>query len=463
MLIRFVVNNMLSFGKEMEFNTLPSPRYSRMNEHKYVIGDISVLKLSSIYGANGAGKSNIVKLLQIFKEIILKEQLPLNFKNMNFKLGLNDQKSQILAIEFFQDDITFSYAIEVLNNVILREELHKTCTGKEQGEVVFERKTLDNGNTLINFFEEFYLDEENKVLKNVIEKNLSKQDKPIFKLLTTLNNPSLKDVAVALKWFINTLVIIHPNSKPVAIAHKIDIDSKFNEYAEEIMCSFNVGICGLRAEKKDLNEFFGDDKPEELAEIIKVLNEKDNSIDQIKSNSKLFGLTSNNGNEIVIVKENGKILVKQVKFEHERLDGGKEIFNLEEESDGTIRLLDFIPAFKDIVSEKKVYIIDEIERSIHPLLIKELLNKFSSDDKTNGQLIFTTHEANLLDQEIFRQDEIWFVEKDKNGCSDLYSLSDFKNHHTIDIRKGYLTGRYGAIPFLANLQDLNWHKDDSEK
>ena len=80
-----------------------------------------------------------------------------------------------------------------------------------------------------------------------------------------------------------------------------------------------------------------------------------------------------------------------------------------------------------------------------------------------SQIIFTTHESNLLDLEIFRQDEIWFAEKKQTGSTDLYALSDFKEHNTIDIRKGYLNGRYGSIPFLANLQDLNWHKYDSKK
>ncbi|NDC41430.1 MAG: hypothetical protein EBZ77_07770 [Chitinophagia bacterium] len=100
--------------------------------------------------------------------------------------------------------------------------------------------------------------------------------------------------------------------------------------------------------------------------------------------------------------------------------------------------------------------IDEIERSIHPALIKELIRKFAADDTTLGQLIFTTHESNLLDQQLFRPDEIWFAEKNKQGATELYALSEFKEHHTIDIRKGYLNGRYGAIPFLSNLTDLNW-------
>lgn len=130
---------------------------------------------------------------------------------------------------------------------------------------------------------------------------------------------------------------------------------------------------------------------------------------------------------------------------------------MQEESDGTVRLLDLVPAFRDLVQKKKVYFIDEIERSLHPLLIKNLIKKFSEDKDTKGQLIFTTHESNLLDQDIFRQDEIWFAEKDNTGSTDLYSLSSFKEHKTIDIQKGYLSGRYGSIPFLGNLQDLNWH------
>jgi len=103
-----------------------------------------------------------------------------------------------------------------------------------------------------------------------------------------------------------------------------------------------------------------------------------------------------------------------------------------------------------------VVVIDEIECNIHPMLIKELIAKFSFDESTQGQLIFSTHETSLLDQDIFRPDEIWFTEKKADGCTDLYSLSAFHVHHTIDIRRGYFAGRYGAIPFLGNLRDLNW-------
>ena len=85
-----------------------------------------------------------------------------------------------------------------------------------------------------------------------------------------------------------------------------------------------------------------------------------------------------------------------------------------------------------------------------------------SEENTKGQLIFTTHESNLLDLDIFRQDEIWFVKKNKSiGSSNIYSLSEFKPRYDLDIRKGYLKGRFGAIPFLANLEDLNWSDYES--
>ena len=112
-----------------------------------------------------------------------------------------------------------------------------------------------------------------------------------------------------------------------------------------------------------------------------------------------------------------------------------------------------------MLTNERVYIIDEIERSMHPILIKELIQKISGMQNVRGQLIFTTHESNMLDQSIFRPDEIWFAEKDSLLSTKLYSLSDFNVHATANVENGYLNGRYGAIPFLSNLKDLHWNYD----
>ena len=181
-------------------------------------------------------------------------------------------------------------------------------------------------------------------------------------------------------------------------------------------------------------------------------------IDAIKTEpNKLSILThSDTGEEVAIVYENDEIIAKRIITQHTNSEGKNIEFNIGQESDGTKRLIDYIPAFQEIINNDKVYVIDEIERSIHPITIKEIVTKLALDEQVKGQLIFSTHESNLLDQNILRPDEIWFAQKDLDGSSKIYSLSDFKIHNTIDIENGYLKGRFGGIPFLGNLKDLNW-------
>jgi AAA15 family ATPase/GTPase len=110
-----------------------------------------------------------------------------------------------------------------------------------------------------------------------------------------------------------------------------------------------------------------------------------------------------------------------------------------------------------VKAEDCTYVIDEIDRSLHPTLVRALVAKIVSDKSMKGQLIFTTHDAGLLDGKIFRNDEIWFAEKDRETQSThLYTLDEFKPRADLDLEKGYLNGRFGAIPFLAKLNELNW-------
>lgn len=454
MLIRFVIKNLFSFFEAKEFNMLPSPQSKKLSHHKYNIKDFELLKMSSVYGANGAGKSNLIKSLFLLKEMILNEDIPKSFTDKQFKLLKSKNKlSQILSVEFFQNEKSFYYALLINDGIVFTEELYESGLGKKDDELIFERITDKDKKTRLKFSDQFESSHENLVLKKVIEKSLSKPNKPILKLLTTLENPFLADIGTALNWFEETLQIVMPEAKPIALAHQIDIDNAFRQYASDIMLSFNTGIQGIKSESKKLNDYSGEDI--ELDELLKDIEDSPQKMIALKN--------SRNGDDIILVKEDEQVLVKQLKLEHTGKEGIIASFNLDEESDGTVRLLDFIPVFDSVVSKSKVFVIDEIERSIHPLLIKALVEKFSQDKQSNGQLIFTTHESSLLDQSILRPDEIWFVEKDQNGCTDIYPLSDFKEHNITDIRKGYLNGRYGSIPFLANLKDLNWHQYDTEE
>ncbi|OQX74765.1 MAG: hypothetical protein B6D61_11330 [Bacteroidetes bacterium 4484_249] len=455
MLIRFVIENLFSFGERKEFTTIPNKRLRTLEHHNYNIEGFSILKTSSIYGANGSGKSNFIKSLNLFQELIVREKIPLRLKDSKFKFNNPaDCKDQVFVIEFIQEKKVFYYEIILNENIIVTEELYLSGLGKKDDKLIYKRRTNEKGKTHITFLKEFEKDEKSQLLKTILLEEFVKPDEPILKLLSNRENKYLRNVKIAFKWFYDTLQIITPYSKPMALANKIDIDKEFKEYAKDLMSSFNLGITELVSEKKELKEFFGEDNEKELDKLIS---------DVENSPENMIGLRSNEGDELIIIKENEKIWVKTLRIGHIGKRDKLVLFNLGEESDGTVRLLDFIPAFKSIISDEKVFIIDEIERSVHPLLIKELVKKFSLDPNTKGQLIFTTHESNLLDQKIFRQDEIWFTEKNKDGSTDLYSLNDFKEHKTIDIQKGYLDGRYGSIPFLGNLQDLNWHNYDTNQ
>ena len=111
----------------------------------------------------------------------------------------------------------------------------------------------------------------------------------------------------------------------------------------------------------------------------------------------------------------------------------------------------------DTLSADCTYVIDELDRSLHPTLVRTLVSRIVNDKNMKGQLIFTTHDAGLLDGKVFRNDEIWFAEKDRETQSThLYTLDEFKPRADLDLEKGYLNGRFGAIPFLARFNELNW-------
>ncbi|WP_165836447.1 AAA family ATPase [Taibaiella soli] len=401
--------------------------------------------MASVYGANAAGKSNLVKSIALLKDLVHGEISTSRVKRTQFKLRKADLP-QLLALEFLQDGIPFYYGVEITDGRISTEELYISGLGKED-RLIFERKINANSLSTLKFNEDFEKDEKSSLLKSLLE-DFIQPSETALKILAQRAGEHLKEIPKAFEWF-QALQVVTPNAKPGGLAHTIDTDIDFKCYAEDTIKSFGIGISELHVDKANVKEVYSDEEVDKIEEIFA----------DIKDSNKEF-VADSRGN--VIAADGSEIVVKQLALKHKGKDGVVS-FSLDEESDGTVRLLDLIPAFRSIFLKKKVFIIDEIERSIHPLLIKELVKRFSLDEQTQGQLIFTTHESSLLDQEIFRQDEIWFAEKNNEGVTDLYSLSDFKEHKTIDIRKGYLTGRYGAIPFLANLENLNWHGYASEK
>jgi AAA15 family ATPase/GTPase len=256
-----------------------------------------------------------------------------------------------------------------------------------------------------------------------------------------------EEIIKAKDWIENNLVIIFPRSVFNNLVTKIATSSVFSKFANDLLKTFDTGVSELGIETTDFEKFFGEEDEKTKRDLINTLEQ---------GHSVLF---ESELGTVIITNEKKKYVVKKVVALHNGKNIDKVSFDLVEESDGTKRLLDLIPAFDLILTRDITFIVDEIDQSLHPELLRSLIHKIMADESTKGQLVFSTHESNLLDLEIFRQDEIWFTEKEKEkGSTQIYSLCDFKPRYDLDIRKGYLKGRFGAIPFLADLNLLNWNK-----
>jgi len=444
MLVRFVVSNYLSFGEETEFNMLTGS-VRRKKEHIYKFGDVELLKTAAIYGPNGAGKSNLIRAISLLKNIITNKEKVNDLQIEMFRLNpIFKKKPTLLEIEFISEEKMYSYGIILHKKEIIEEWLSVT-TGKTSF-IIFER-VLKKGNTKIKFNENILNTEEDKVRIKLYEEELLPNTKTLLQMLYE-SKRKFEDVQNVFQWFENKLSIIYPSSRIQGIPSMYYFDENFKEFVSDLLKNLNTGISELKLETFDLVSYFGlDDK--DNAENIK---------NKLEGGESKFAWIEEDGNHIAVALwENDKIVVKRLIALHSNNKNKYFEFEIDEESDGTKRILEFFPPFYFIIRNSFTVIIDEIDQSIHTHLLKKIIHKFVNDNNTKGQLIFTTHDSNLLDQKIFRQDEIWFTEKKKTGETIMYPLSDFKIRHDLDIEKGYLKGRFGAIPFLGNLDDLNWH------
>ncbi len=440
MLIRFLVKNLFSFKELTEFNMLPG-RNTRMPHHIYPVAGINVLKLNAMYGANGAGKSNLIKAIETLQDFILNDEIPIELITQTFKFDPESKRKDIyLGIEFSMGGDPFYYGLTIREGIVVEEELQISGLGIKKDQPLFLRTDDVLENKLKISFGEIYLKyPNNKSFAEFLEQNVIQRNKlvlPYFKPRHSTNFPA---IFLAAEWFKSHLHIISPFTKPTQQAIRFEKVIDFKAFASNTMSAFKTGVKEISVQSIPIEQYFGVDNRDKAEKVTADL----------KANPGLVSTTLTPIEEIIFVLEDGVAKAKRLVFHHEE-DDGQITFYADEESDGTRRLVDYLPPLYSAIHDQKVYLIDEIERSIHPLLIREMISKFSADKQTKGQMIFTTHESTLLDQDIFRQDEIWFAEKKADGATELYPLSEFKEHATIDIRKGYLNGRYGAIPFLAN-------------
>ena len=438
MLIRFKVSNFLSFKEETEFSMVAGKE--RIHAHHVVKGEKNqpnLLRAALLYGANAAGKSNFVKALYTLKERVLRSgSSPYsedNFTSHTSKLLDVGVDMQIFEIEFISNDKIYHYTYWDMFDTVIVEKLSDITNNIPV--ILIDRRL--NSDKEIGFFKTSFL--KNKEEKDFL-KFIQRSTKPNKLLLTHSIENNAGWFQDAFGWFQNSLQIIFPTTNDANIADRLRKDQDFNSYFASTLQKAGTGITSINIETL----------AETQKRIEDILNQR------VKNTNKISKTDSHLKNQIEsLAKINNDKSIKHLaeNLNFIRLHHGKRLFSVLEESDGTQRLFDLAFPFYDLATSKtpKVYVVDEFDTRLHTNLSYMLLKSYL-EQTGKGQLIATTHDTHLLDLDLLRRDEIWFAEKDEHDATQLYSLYEFNPRYDKKIEKEYLTGRFGAIPFLGNLE-----------
>ena len=416
MLLQFSVNNFRSIKDTIKFSMMASAKDKDKN-NSFKIGKYNILKSAVIYGANASGKSNLLKAMAFMGNLVLNKtkviQSTDRLPHQPFKLNTETENaSSSFEIVCFINGIKYRYGFELDDTTVYSEWLYADEKGKEAK--LFYRDKDEKEYINSNKFKEgnsFYDKNESKI--NILENQL---------LIWKCDQNGGEISKSILNWFKNFNLID-------GMEHKTYIDytikqmkhKEFKEKIIELVKTTDIGIEDIFLEEKEVSPL-SDEIKQKILENYKITS--------INTYHKKF---DENNNEI-----------------------GNVIFELDkDESKGTNKFFKISAPILNTLRDGKVLIIDELDASLHPMLTKYLINLFHDENinTEKAQLIFSTHDTNLLTNSIFRRDQIWFTEKDKFGATDIYSLLQFKDIKKNDnFGKDYIQGKYGAIPYLGKFE-----------
>ena len=401
MLIRFSFKNFKSFKNE---NCLDMEATS-LKEHEYNVAKIDngeYLKVSAIYGANASGKTNVLQAFDYMKKRILvsddsKKNSPIDEENV-YSFMINNDPIALEVEILAKNNKIYKYGFEVLKDTIISEWLFEKRVNKFYS--IFER---ENNNVSMK--------------PNKISDLVNIDERTLFLNIYSKIDRNNEDFSNVYDWFVNStyLDLGNPNFERFInnrVSLKILSDENYKKELLKFIKTFDSGIEGIKT--------------------------MPDSIEAVKSNNGIIDI---------------EVIHKGEKGEEKALP-----FYLE--SNGTRKMFHLFDFFMDALKNGMVLFVDELDAKLHPLLTRYIINLFHNSDtnKGNGQLIYSTHDTVNLNKETFRRDEIWFAEKDKDGISEIYALSDYileddknagkKVRNDATYNKDYLTGRYGAIPVL---------------
>ena len=401
MLIRFSFKNFKSFKNE---NCLDMEATS-LKEHEYNVAKTEngeYLKVSAIYGANASGKTNVLQAFDYMKKRILvsddsKKNSPIDEENI-YSFMINNDPIALEVEILAKNNKIYKYGFEVLKDTIISEWLFEKRVNKFYA--IFER---ENNNVSMK--------------PNKISDLVNIDERTLFLNIYSKIDRNNEDFSNVYDWFVNSMYLDlgNPNFERFInnrVSLKILSDENYKKELLKFIKTFDSGIEGIRTTP--------------------------DSIEAVKNNNGIIDI------EVLHRGENGEL--KALPFYLE--------------SNGTRKMFHLFDFFMDALKNGMVLFVDELDAKLHPLLTRYIINLFHNSQTNigNGQLIYSTHDTVNLNKETFRRDEIWFAEKDKDGISEIYALSDYileddknagkKVRNDATYNKDYLTGRYGAIPVL---------------
>jgi AAA15 family ATPase/GTPase len=425
MLIEFRVKNFKSFMDEQTLSMVASSEKSLPQNtiSTPALRRVRLVRSAAVYGANASGKSNLVSAVQFVGDFVrnsAKRTPDALIPVQPFLLDTeSNQRPTEFEISFVREGVRYEYGFSVDVERVYGEWLIAYPKGVAQ--TWFERSSNPGATEDDWYFGRYLKGEKNKLIP------LTRQNVLFLSVAAQFNNPQL---TVVHEWFSKMLHIIGPGIPSGFLefmtSRRVHENADLHSRIRNLLKVADLGIMDFSiVEKAALKpaEELPEETPDELKKIVKPL-------------SKLAG---------------DKQLSVSVQHQVMEGDSTSVAFDLEDESQGTRRLFGIGSLLFYVLEEGAVLVIDELDASLHPALARELVRMFH-DPKLNpngAQLVFNTHDTTLLDLTLLRRDQIWFTEKDKSGSTHLYSLLEFKPRKTEAISKGYLQGRYGAIPFLS--------------
>ncbi|MGF7145368.1 hypothetical protein HNQ56_003809 [Anaerotaenia torta] len=444
MLVKISVENFKSFDKLAELTMISSNKIRINGEHKLKIKNTQLLKYGVIYGANASGKTNLIEFFRFFKESV-RAGIPLEAVQMFCKnKEENKERESSFELQITVGDKFYAYGFSaVLSKRKITSEWLYELYQNGSAKCLFQREknnrpVLDESINLSSI-------EKNKF--NIYADDFEGNETTLF--LTEMNRGKKYDTHSKLlffkdvfEWIQNHISVIMPGMPLVDLEYYYDKDSL--QMINQLIETFDTGISQVKMEEITLDEL-SNAMPKPIFD--KVMNQVKSRIEEQENSSFRMTMRSNENFFNIDVQGHNELKITTIRLHHNR---SFYDFSFEEESDGTRRLFDLM----DMLLNKRedvIYVVDELERSLHPKLTERFLKLFMELHKDHRmQLLFTTHESSIMDQTIFRRDEIWFIERNADNFSTIYSLDRFKERYDKVLSKAYLEGRYGAIPVFTS-------------